>query len=1482
MVAKNKFLSLTITFLILLMDFSAIGFIAINDGELLSELAGLKPPKLYMNIFNPLFKNFRNGTPVTIWEDKIIEKIVISPAGGSSLDLGKGLTLGSNVDKTWKTGINATGKLSKGLEKVFEGSVRNINDIGVLVLAFFATDIEFLNETLFSDERIRIVTDEVLRFAEEVGDVSIVLSGNYCTATNLIYLLKRSEENPKIREVYLIVLTHGILNETLQVHGMLMHDENGTAVVNGETLEHLAALYHLEKLRKLKFVYLPFCNMGREKEIYNEKSIVTFFEKHSEAIILTYDGEAYLNGDYIASLQTILSSGIYELIEEATYIPIQVIDNLTGETLDAYVEFRVEDEIEEVNSTINPYKIYDDNMNITLGFKPRRIFKFNGKYKATIHSKKVRAIICRGKPPKNRLNKHVIRIRHKVPPTYKKFGKKHNLNFKHKTRNIAPVIMGRFWKPPEIRKQQHINKNNYVGSFLAKTDEVKRAILLVDEIFTQIYSNYYSIKSAIYKWIDKTFNAPWNRWMKGPIKSTLDNSVFRGTSFIINFAKNHLKTIVCIAVHLKNTNKNLGELVAAIIIAAIAKNARGILKYFSWTMNKLLETLSKILSTDLGWVKKILNGWIDPNIKFLDNVVAYSEATFKSAAKKLAETIIKPFNWIWKQIKTLLNTLWSNFVDFSVDNYLTLAYLIAELAAERKISEKLAKSIINTAGKIIDFIISLQPVTERLKSWTKIYRVWFTAGLVSGLIPIIGSLKSCNEDVESWERTANRDVVKTNIVANGKPEKVYKILFKVLEDKVKHMSFIRTDDIKIVVWESWYRQKWFDALQTKNLINRIRNILENEDLKASEIIKFDEDGKIVEVTLDYEKNNWRYYRWLGEIHLVQVIHTHIDGKPVAFAVVWEGYMNWFRDPGKDSRVVEANMGLAKKHFSDQNKILISDFVPCRVETQDFTLKGFRIVVGVAVRVKVKPNGNINVRSEYPFTETYGKLVPSGLVPKEDGKFMYRFDRGFLGEDWKEKIEKVELLIKEQADVWNRYIEEVEHIKGKRPTLFDAISQTLFETHLTLIDKKVEGVVQVPDPPFLEEPPLSHVALLFMLENAEKRLESDGVTKEVSVIGEKRMKIENFIRNNYKVFYEVVYKKLVENTKDTDVKIEEKFATLKKIIKKSGPFGFVAVDKAKLEDHEAKVCAKREIYESKLKGTIPDEELKKGRICWEFMSLQPPEGIKVKGLEKKISGHVTRGSALAILEAINNKEFIRPYTEKRSLIPETIAQKILDGKIKEIGSEEWKRIICHEDYFNEILKSKDKVKSTFKNLLGKTIEKAFNAGTTVMFIAVFATTSFLGYRLGMEIYDILPENTKTTLRSGYGKIKVYMILACISFVLLNVDDYQDFINNFRGKKENGSIKDVVKVLLQTFLGCVINGMLLQMLIENKEDKIILADDVIPYISRELFGRNAWVFEKIIWPVVSTAIQVFANGGPVMYLAGITIGTTITQTLNKLLS
>ena len=298
-----KVKSLILILMIVLMEFSTVGLMTMGESKVLEELSKIHVPRISTNGLDPRFKEFRNGTPVTVWEEQIISKVTISPLSGT-LDIGEGIKLSSDIEKNWVTGLNATGYLSENLEEIYENSTNNINDTGVLVLAFLVTDVKVLNESLFCDERVRIVVDEILRFAEEVGDASIVLAGNYCTAMNLMYLLRLAELDRRVGEVYLIVLTHGVLNETLHVHGMLMHGKNSLAVVNGETLRYLADTLRVKRLGKLRFVYLPFCNMGKERKIYNNSSVVWFFEKFSDAAILTYDGEAYLNGEYSSYCRT--------------------------------------------------------------------------------------------------------------------------------------------------------------------------------------------------------------------------------------------------------------------------------------------------------------------------------------------------------------------------------------------------------------------------------------------------------------------------------------------------------------------------------------------------------------------------------------------------------------------------------------------------------------------------------------------------------------------------------------------------------------------------------------------------------------------------------------------------------------------------------------------------------------------------------------------------------------------------------------------------------------------------------------------------------------------------------------------------------------------------------------------------------------------------------------------------------------------------
>lgn len=78
--------------------------------------------------------------------------------------------------------------------------------------------------------------------------------------------------------------------------------------------------------------------------------------------------------------------------------------------------------------------------------------------------------------------------------------------------------------------------------------------------------------------------------------------------------------------------------------------------------------------------------------------------------------------------------------------------------------------------------------------------------------------------------------------------------------------------------------------------------------------------------------------------------------------------------------------------------------------------------------------------------------------------------------------------------------------------------------------------------------------------------------------------------------------------------------------------------------------------------------------------------------------------------------------------------------------------------------------------------------------------------------------------------------------------------------------------------MLNGILIGMYLEEKID-VVLADNIIPYMAKTIFGDNAWIFTKIIYPIIDTAIQIIGNGGPTMYIIGTILGTTWTQLLQQ---
>jgi len=320
------------------------------------------------------------------------------------------------------------------------------------------------------------------------------------------------------------------------------------------------------------------------------------------------------------------------------------------------------------------------------------------------------------------------------------------------------------------------------------------------------------------------------------------------------------------------------------------------------------------------------------------------------------------------------------------------------------------------------------------------------------------------------------------------------------------------------------------------------------------------------------------------------------------------------------------------------------------------------------------------------------------------------------------------------------------------------------------------------------------------------------------------KINKYLEDKYSLYYELVHKEAVEKVKE----IEGKYEALK--------------DKKQL------VRRANEIGKA-IKDTVKDN----WPFDYDMLNEAREEGKKWRSEVRK-----------EIYE-----EKLRNIISRRNIEETFIEIPVeLSGKGKLVNMRK-----SIEGFLNS------KKGEIYRKFLGKTIEKAYKAGSMVVFIAVFVTTCFLGHKFGEEIYKRIPENIKTTLKSGYGKIKLYVLLACVSFALMNIDDYQDFAKFLIRKEDESTLKDVAKVLLQTFLGCLIDGILLGMLVEG--NNVILADEAVPYIANCLFGNNSWIFERILWPIIDTTIQVFGNGGPITYLAGMAIGTLITQILQQII-
>jgi len=100
--SRMKVKSLILILMIVLMEFSTVGLMTMGESKVLEELSKIHVPRISINSLDPHFKEFRNSTPVTVWEEQIISKVTISPLSGT-LDIGEGTKLSSDIEK--KTGL---------------------------------------------------------------------------------------------------------------------------------------------------------------------------------------------------------------------------------------------------------------------------------------------------------------------------------------------------------------------------------------------------------------------------------------------------------------------------------------------------------------------------------------------------------------------------------------------------------------------------------------------------------------------------------------------------------------------------------------------------------------------------------------------------------------------------------------------------------------------------------------------------------------------------------------------------------------------------------------------------------------------------------------------------------------------------------------------------------------------------------------------------------------------------------------------------------------------------------------------------------------------------------------------------------------------------------------------------------------------------------------------------------------------------------
>ncbi|RKY21692.1 MAG: hypothetical protein DRP62_07805, partial [Planctomycetota bacterium] len=395
--------------------------------------------------------------------------------------------------------------------------------------------------------------------------------------------------------------------------------------------------------------------MDDEYAAFGSNSVEGFFQSLGAKEIVGGKGEITLDSEYLSWVQDILLGGYWT--DDYSYVEIPVFDNSSGEwvtlVFTTYSEVN-ESELPLVQGNASTLGIYSyrGRRSVPRGHYTtltRRVSVSvavkKGHSRTVVHRTSVKKVgsakwhhtaarakksMCSGSLLKKSRVIKTNNGRMMIP--------------RHRTR---PIHSGSSSSSSSLSSSSSSASSSSSSDYSSKISKYKREIekakrtalssfVIADKVISKIYGGYIAAKNKLKSAIYAAFNWAWG-CPASSIWAAIEGHVLKGVDWLLSkISQDHrFKSLISVAYNMIKAGKSGWELAMVLIGWGVAKFASGVLHYFGDIANWLLSKFG-----DAGkWVIKLMRGWTDSALSFVDSKLAYFEKTLKDSLASIGKTL---------------------------------------------------------------------------------------------------------------------------------------------------------------------------------------------------------------------------------------------------------------------------------------------------------------------------------------------------------------------------------------------------------------------------------------------------------------------------------------------------------------------------------------------------------------------------------------------------------------------------------------------------------------------------------------------------------------------------------------------------------------------------------------------------------------------------------------------------------------------------